>query len=414
MNTSSSPLGSSAGLRRPRPTGISRRGVLRAMGLGSVAVAGSGVLAACGTEGGDSESSADRAAEDRSDTDKRVVWANWPGYIDYNDDETERPTLNEFEQMTGIKVEYNEEINDNDEFFGEIQNQLAQGQDTGRDIVVFTDWMAGRLIRLGYVQELNKANIPNAANVVSSLQDVGFDPGRKYSLPWQSGFAAIGANGNALADAGVSDPAALTIEQLLTDPRLKGRVTVLTEMRDTMGLILLDSGKQLGDFTDDDFDAAIGRLGDAVDSGQIRRFTGNDYIEELASGQIAACVAWSGDVIQLQVDDPSIQFVTPESGQTLWSDNTLIPNKAQHKKNAEKVLNYYYDPAIAARVAAWVNFICPVQGAQEEAMKIDPAIAQDPLIFPDEATLAKSHVFKALDEDTERRYSEAFLQLQGN
>lgn len=401
--------------RGPRPTGMSRRSVLRALGIGGAVAASGPLLAACGTEGSSDTAKQDQAAPDKSDTDKRVVWSNWPGYIDYNDDETKKPSLLAFEKQSGIKVTYNEDINDNDEFFGKIRTQLNQGQDTGRDIIVLTDWMAGRLIRLSYVQELNKANIPNAKNVVTSLQNVGFDPGRKYSLPWQSGFTAIGANGKALKDvAGISDVSGLTVTELLTNPKLKGRVTVLTEMRDTVGLVLLEMGKRPEDFTDDDFNAAIGMIGDAVDSGQIRRFTGNDYMQDLASGQIATCMAWSGDVIQLQADDPSIQLVTPAAGQMVWSDNLMIPNKAQHKKNAELVMDYYYRPAVAAQVAAWVNYICPVQGAKEEAAKIDPELVDNPLIFPDDATLAKSHVFKSLDEQTETKYNEAFQQLQGN
>jgi spermidine/putrescine transport system substrate-binding protein len=398
-----------------RPTGMSRRSVLRALGIGGAIAAGGPLLAACGTQGSSEKTAQNQAAPDKSDTDKRVVWSNWPGYIDYNDDETKRPSIDAFEKKTGIKVTYNEDINDNDEFFGKIRTQLHGGQDTGRDVIVLTDWMAGRLIRLSYVQDLNKANIPNAGNLVPNLQNVGFDPGRKRSLPWQSGFTAIGTNGKALKNvAGITDPSALTVNDLLTNPKLKGKVTVLTEMRDTMGLIMLDMGKKPEDFTDDDFNAAIAKLGDAVDSGQVRGFTGNDYMQDLASGQIAACLAWSGDVIQLQADDPSIKLVTPESGQMLWSDNLMIPNKAQHKKNAEILINNYYDPAVAAQVAAWVNYICPIQGAKEEAAKIDPELVNNQLIFPNEETLAKSHVFKALDEATETKYNEAFQQLQGN
>jgi spermidine/putrescine transport system substrate-binding protein len=398
-----------------RPTGMSRRSVLRALGIGGAVAVGGPLLAACGTEGSSEQTTQDQAAPDKSDTDKSVVWSNWPGYIDYNDDETKRPSVQAFEKKTGIKVTYNEDINDNDEFFGKIRTQLAQGQDTGRDVIVLTDWMAGRLIRLSYVQELNRTNIPNAKNLVPNLQNVGFDPGRKRSLPWQSGFTGIGTNGKALKNvAGITDPSGLTVNDLLTNPKLKGKVTVLTEMRDTMGLIMLDMGKKPEDFTDDDFNAAIAKLGDAVDSGQVRGFTGNDYMQDLASGQIAACLAWSGDVIQLQADDPSIKLVAPESGQMIWSDNLMIPNKAQHKKNAEIVINNYYDPAVAAQVAAWVNYICPIQGAKEEAAKIDPELVNNQLIFPNEATLAKSHVFKALDEATETKYNEAFQQLQGN
>ncbi len=203
------------------------------------------------------------------------------------------------------------------------------------------------------------------------------------------------------------------MNDLLTRPDLNGKVTCLTEMRDTMGLILLDQGKDPADFTAEDYDAALATLQDAVDSGQIRQFTGNDYTDGLAKGDIAACIAWSGDVIQLQFDSDNIKFVTPEAGVMLWSDNMLIPIKAKHKKNAEMLMNYYYDPAVAAELAAWVNYICPVVGAKEEMEKIDPDLAKNQLIFPDDATLAKTHVFMSLDEAQEADYQEKFDTVAG-
>ncbi|HKA68881.1 MAG TPA: spermidine/putrescine ABC transporter substrate-binding protein [Actinomycetes bacterium] len=397
-----------------RPTGLSRRGVLQALGVGGAALAGGSLLSACGTEG-TSEEPGGVAAEDRSDVDKEVNFSNWVQYIDVDDkDESLRPTLKEFEDKTGITVNYTEDINDNDEFFGQIRPQLEANQDTGRDIIVLTDWMAGRLVRLGWVQELNKANIPNAANLEANLQNVGFDPGRRFSLPWQSGFTGIGINRKAVRDLGVDPDSINSIDALLNTSELKGKVTALTEMRDTMGLAMLSMGKDPNNFTDDDFSAAIEKLQQAVDSGHIRGFTGNDYVQGLETGDLAACLAWSGDVIQLNFSNEEIMLVTPEQGQMMWSDNMMIPNLAQHKKNAELVMNHYYDPKVAAELAAWVNYICPVKGAREEMESIDPDLMINPLIFPDQATLDKSNVFMALDEETERKYNEQFQALIGN
>lgn len=398
-------------VRRPRPTGISRRGVLRAIGLTGAAAAGGGLLAACGTEGSSVPDAEDRAAPDQSDTDKRVVWGTWPQYIDINEDDGSRPTIDAFVEQTGIDVDYIEDITDNAEFFGRVRQQLSDGQPIDRDIIVLTDWMAARLINLGWVQELDKANIPNAANLIPTLQDWAGDPGRQYSLAWQSGFTAIGVNTDAMAALGITDPDSLTIDQLLTDSRLSGRVTVLQEMQDTVGLVLLDMGKSSVDFSDDDFDEAIAKIQAATDSGQIRRFTGNDYTQDLDSGNVAAAIAWSGDVIQLQFENEAIRYVTPASGQMIWSDNMMIPNKATHKKNAEIVMNFYYDPAIAAEVAAWVNYICPVVGAKEAMAEIDEELVDEPLIFPDEATLEKSFDFQPLDEETLTRYEDAFAAV---
>lgn len=381
---------------------LTRRTLLRGAGATGMAA----LLAACGTEGTTVQDEADKQAVDKSDTEKELNFSNWIQYIDEGKGNS-RPTLDRFEKQTGIQVNYTDDINDNNSFFGKIRPQLASGQSIDRDLMVLTDWMAARLIRLGWVQKIDKANVPNMSNLTPALASPGWDENRDYSLPWQSGLTGIGYNAKA------TGKEIRSIDQLLTDPDLKGKVTMLTEMRDTMGLILLAMGKDPENFTDDDFMAGIDALQRAVDSGQIRRFTGNEYSEGLARGTIAACVAWSGDVIQLKFEDPQIQFVAPETGLMLWSDNMLIPNKAEHKKNAETLMNYYYDPEVAAELAAWVNYICPVQGAQEAMKDIDPELADNPLIFPDEETLAQTHDFRGLTEEEERRYDDAFAQVTG-
>jgi spermidine/putrescine transport system substrate-binding protein len=386
---------------------LSRRTVMRgALASGALLLTGS-ALSACGTKGG-KQTEASCVSDDLSATEKTINFSNWPLYIDVDEnDESKHPTLLAFATATGIAVTYTEDINDNDEFFGKVQNQLAACQATDRDIIVLTDWMAARMIRLGWIQKLDKTKISNVTkNVLSSLRGRSFDKSGEYAVPWQSGLAAIAYNGNVTTEV-------RTIDELLTRPDLKGRVTALTEMRDTMGLILLSNGHDPANFTDAQWDQAIAKLQQAVTSGQIRRFTGNDYAPDLAKGDIAACIAWSGDVIQLSAEDEKVQFVIPESGATLFSDNMLVPNKAGHKANAERLMDYYYDPAVAAEVAAYVNYMCPVEGARAEMEKSDPDLANNVLIFPDEATLKNSHVFMALDESQERTYTEKFQKVIG-
>ncbi|NES15242.1 MULTISPECIES: PotD/PotF family extracellular solute-binding protein [Micromonospora] len=386
---------------------LTRRGLLTGT-LGSAALlATAGTLAGCGTKGAQ-QTEAGCKSDDLSATEKKLAFSNWPQYMDVDEkDESKRPTLDAFVAKSGIQVTYTEDVNDNNEFFGKVQNQLAGCQPTGRDVMVLTDWMAARMIRLGWIQKLDKAKLPNVeANLLPSLRNRPFDSDNQLAIPWQSGLAGIAYNGKHAKEI-------RTVDELLTKPELKGKVTALSEMRDTMGLLLQASGHDPANFTAAQFDDALAKLKRAVDSGQIRKFTGNEYSTELAKGDIVACIAWSGDVIQLGFDDDKIKFVVPESGVMLWSDNMLVPNRSSHKANAEELINYYYDPAVAAKLAAYVNYICPVKGAQAEMEKIDPDLAGNPLIFPDEAMLSKSKVFMALDEKQEKEYETKFQQVIG-
>jgi spermidine/putrescine transport system substrate-binding protein len=385
---------------------LSRRTLLRGLGVGGALAMSGGALAGCGTSGGKAKNS-QKTVTDLSATDKRLIWSNWPDYIDLNDKQTRRPSIDKFVAQTGIKVTYQEDINDNDQFFGKIRPQLSAGQATGRDIVVLTDWMAARMIRLNYVEKLDKANIPNAKNLAPALAHPEWDSNRDYTLPWQSGLTGIGYNTK------VTSKPVTTITQLLTDKSLKGKVTALTEMRDTIGLIMLDQGKDPANFTDDDFANAIDMLQKAVSDGQIRKFTGNEYIKGLASGEIVACFAWSGDVFQAQLDNPHVRLSIPDAGAMLWSDNLMIPNKASHKTNAEKLINYYYDPLVAATVEDYINYVCPVEGAQEAMKKVDKSLVNSPLIFPDQKLLSQTHIFKGLDADQEKKYTDMFTAVTG-
>ena len=379
---------------------ISRRTVMAGM-AGVTAV---GALAACGSAGkGTSGASAKamvKSAPDLSATEKFVNWSNWPSYMDVNTTTKTHPTLDAFTKKSGIKVNYTEDYNDNNEFYAKVRPLLAAGADTGRDMWVSTDWMVARLIRENFVQKFDLANIPNHANVEDALLNVLYDKGRLYSLPWQSGFTGIAWNPKSTGGKKIE-----SMDQLLTDPKLKGKVTLLTEMHDTVGLVLIELGKDPANFTDADFDAAIAEIQRAKDAGQIKGFTGNDYTKPLASGDTAACVAWTGDIVQLKADNPSLGYALPQKGFMYWSDNIVIPNLAKHKKNAETVINYYYDPAVMAQVVDYVNYISPVKGAKAVLLKSDPPAANNPLIFPPPEVIARAKIFRPLTAVEETKYN---------
>ncbi|WP_446034103.1 polyamine ABC transporter substrate-binding protein [Streptomyces olivaceus] len=400
-----------AAVRRSLRSGraaLTRRSLLRTATGGALAAGGLGALTGCGIPAA-GKSDGGVPAEDHSKDEKQVRFSNWTEYMDVDDSGRRHPTLEAFTERTGVEVTYTEDINDNSEFFGKIQPQLAAGQETGRDIVVLTDWLAARLIRLGWVQKLDPANLPHAfANLSPQFRTPDWDPGRAYSYPWQGISAVIAYNKKALDGTEVT-----SVSDLLDDPKLSGRVGFLTEMRDTVGMMLLDMGKDPARFSDDDYDAAIDRLQKGVDRGQIRRFTGNDYTSDLSKGDLAACLAWAGDVVQLKADNPDIDFVIPDSGYVTSSDNMLIPNKARHKTNAERLIDYYYEPGPAAELAAYINFVCPVDGVKDDLAKLDEEAADNPLIIPDQAMQAKSHSFRSLSAEEETACEEKFAKLTG-
>ena len=369
-----------------RTAQISRRGMLLGT-AGTIGAASAVSLTACAPSG------------------ESIVWANWAAYID-EDEEGNYPTLDRFEDQSGLRVSYQIDVDDNNTYYAKVKDQLALGQDIGADTVCLTDWMVGRLIRFGYVQELDKSGIPNSKNLLPSLQDPGFDPGRKFSLPWQGGFAGLCWNKELY-------PKGLKNVSDLWAPELKGRVGVLSEMRDTIGLILAEQGVDISsDFTADQFEAAIDIFREKVESGQIRNIKGNSYLEDLKNEDTIAAIVWSGDVTVINAEaGDKWEFVIPETGGTLWNDNFVIPIGTKKQKDVEKLIDYYYDPAVAAEVAAWVNYITPVVGAQAEAEKIDPELAENQLIFPNEETLAKVKVFRALNADEEQSFGDLFQSV---
>ena len=371
----------------------------RALVAGAGALGGAALLSSCGSGG-----------DEATTTAGSVRWGNWPLYLDYDEATQLYPTLEAFTESTGIAAEYFEDYNDNDEFFGKVQAQLKLKEDIGYDIVTPTDWMAARWIRLGYTQKFDKTNIPNAGNILDTLASPSFDPTRDHSLTWQGIMGGFGWNVE-------KNPKGIKTLDDLFSPANKGKIVVLSEMRDTVGIILRSQGVDLQTVTEDQFMNAVDFLAKKISDGWIRGVKGNEYAEDLTSGDATAVIGWSGDMFILKSENEGkFDFAIPESGGTISGDNLMIPYTAtaEAKANAEKLINWYYDPAIAAEVAAYVNFVTPVKGAQAEMEKIDPALAASEFIFPTEKTMANLSVFRSLTPAEETSWSEAFQKAAGN
>ncbi|HTG83515.1 MAG TPA: spermidine/putrescine ABC transporter substrate-binding protein [Gemmatimonadales bacterium] len=378
---------------------ILRRALSRRQFLGRTAAAagglafGSSFLAACkGKEGGG-------AAAGGGSATKVVRVSNWPLYIDAK-------TVPDFEAATGIKVEYTEDINDNNEYFAKIDEPLKRSQSIDREIIVLTDWMAGRLITLGYTAPLDDSKFPNKANLVDNLRDVSFDPGRKYSVPWLSGMTGVGYNPKKTGRE-------LTSMNDIFDPKFKGQVTMLTEMRDTLGLIMLANGADPANCTKADAEKACARIKKARESGHIRAFTGNDYAEDLAAGNIAVAIAWSGDIQGLAADNPDLRWIAPKEGAMLYSDNMLIPKTSDRQDLAMAWINYCYDPAHSAQIVAAAPYISAVKGAGDELAKIAPDLAKSSLVNPPDDLRARLHVFRALSDAEDTEFNKIFQDAIG-
>ena len=361
------------------------------------ALAAAIALAACGGGGieGGSNNASVTTAKYQPPPSGNLTISNWPLYIDKN-------TVSDFDKATGIHTTYIEDVNDNQEFFAKMQPLLAQGQSGGRSMFVVTDWMAKKMYDLGYLQKLDKSGIPNVeANLAPRLQHPVFDPNRDFSVPWQSGMTGVivrtdlAPNVHSICD--------------LFDPQYKGKVDMLTEMRDTVPLVMKCMGVNLnGDVTEADWMAAINKIKQAAQSGQIRRFTGNDYARDLTSGDAVAVIGWSGDAVQLQADNPNIQWRMPTEGCMLWSDNMVIPVGAPNPTASEAFMNYVYDPNNQAQITDYVNYVTPVDGTKEVLVKSDPSITNNQLIFPSAQFTAKCNAAPVLSGDEEQRVTSAF------
>ena len=361
---------------------LTRRQLLERAAAGGAVLTVPGLLAACGGTSKKSASSSHKLA-------KTLDFSNWTLYIDIDEKTKRRPTLDAFHKKFGVKVNYFEDINSNDEYFGKVRGPLSRGQGIDRDIFVLTDnsRYPALVIEKGWVEKLDHSAIPNLKHLVPALQHPKWDPNRDYSLPWQSGMTGIAWNEK------LTKPVR-TVDQFLTDSSLKGKVTLLDNMGDTLPLVALANGDDPTNITDEVFKRAIDKIRKAVDSGHVRQFTGNDYSGMLAKGDLHAAFAWSGDVVQLQADNKHLKYNLPTTGGAIWTDNMMIPHGGD-VYTASVYMNYVYDPAVAAKIAAYVNYICPVSGAKEVLAKTDPELANNPLIFPPKKLLDQVHVVDA-------------------
>ena len=355
-------------------------------------------LAACGSDlGGGGSDEEVTVAEAEGEASGELFVSNWPFYID-------KQTVPEFEKESGVTVEYKEDVNDNNEFFAKVRPSLQEGESEGRDIMVVTDWMAQKMYDLGYLQELDKDAIPTVeANLKESLRSPSFDPERAYSVPWQSGMTGLIVNKQLAPD--------LTSIEDLFDPQYKGEIEVLTEMRDTVPLVMKSMGVEVEEATTEDWMAAIDKLGEAADSGQLVDFTGNDYTADLARGDVAAVIGWSGDAVQLQADNPDIEFVMPEEGCILWSDNMVIPVGAPNPTAAYAFMEYVYEPENQAQIADYNYYVTPVEGTEEILAKEGSDAAESDLVFPDEEFTADCSTQPNPPEEDAEEIEAAFQQV---
>ncbi|WP_411101653.1 ABC transporter substrate-binding protein [Streptomyces sp. cmx-4-9] len=386
---------------------FSRRAALRGLGAAglSAALAGCGVPAAHVPE-------ERRAGADRSEQDRTVTFSNWPLYIDTGeDDEERRPTLESFSEQTGIEVRYTEEINDNDEFFGKISPALMNRQETGHDLVVVSDWMAARFVHLGWAQKMDRSAQSHVSRHLDpQLRSPAFDEGRLHTVPWQSGITGIAYNRRALGREirSVAD---------LWRPELAGRVTLFSGLDESFALLMQGNGVDVTRWTESDFHRMCDQVEEAVRRRHIRRFTGNDYTSDLSKGDVLACQAYSGDAVQLQADNPDIEFVVPEEGAELWSESLLVPNLARHKANAEALVDHYYRPEVAAELAVAVNYVCPVPAAREvlagSGVRERAELAEHPLVFPDGAMRARLAVARDVSAAERRSLARRWNAIVG-
>jgi spermidine/putrescine transport system substrate-binding protein len=367
---------------------LSRRELLRRAAAGGAVLTVPGLLAACG--GSSTKSAATTTSHTLA---KTLRFSNWTLYIDTNNKTHSHPSLDAFQKKTGVHVQYTEDINDNASYFGKIQGPLSRGQSIDRDIVVLTDndrYLA-LMIKKGWAEKLDKSAIPNMKNLIAVQQHPSFDPNREYSLPWQSGMSGIAYNDT------LTDPV-LSVDDLLTNPKLKGKITVLNSMGDAMTIVMLANGDDPTKVTDASWNRAFNRIKKAVDSKQIRQFTGNDYAPSLAKGDLAAAMSWSGDIAQ--IGNKHIHWNVPTDGGALWTDNMLIP-KGGDVYTASVYMNYVYDPKVQGLMEAGdpkrnitgIYYIPPVAGAGAWAKKFNPPVANNPLIFPTKEMLSKVKIF---------------------
>jgi spermidine/putrescine transport system substrate-binding protein len=369
------------------PERITRRVLARRGAAAAALPAAIALLASCG------------------DDDERLLFSSWPEYIDQRDGGY--PTLERFERESGTPVEFSPEINDYATYFAKLRPGLARGDSGGRDLIVTVDWLSARLKRLGWAERIDALELPNVRrNLIPRLRAPDFDPGRRYSIPWQVGQTGL------LYDRRAVGGDIESVEDLF-DSRFRGRVVMQSEMRDSVGLVMLSMGDDpqtagLGAAL-----AAVERIERAAADGQVSRFTGLDYRADLLRGDAAIAVGWSGDAYRLSLEEPRMRFVHPAEGYMLWTDNLQVPVGAPHPAAARRLIDFYYRPEIHVRLTERLFYVPPVDGVRELAARRRPELLDSPLVFPDDETLRRGRFFRSLAPAEERELDAAFQQAIG-
>lgn len=376
-----------------------RRQVLRGAAFGAAAL-GATSLAAC--------SSSPTAGDGSGGT---VRWGNWTYYLDYDEDTGDYLTLNEFMERTNITVEYYEDVDDNMMFIGKIKDQLALEQDTGYDTFTLTDSSLVRLFEQDQLRPFDRSAMPNvSANMIDMVQHASFDPDREFTIPYQAGMTGLVFNKQLY-------PQGIRSVSDLWNPDLRGRVNLLSEQADTVALVMLEQGVDISaDWGDDEFYTALEVVEEHITSGQVATVKGNSYTQDLQTENVIAGMAWSGDVAMLndEAGEDIWEFVIPEEGASLFIDSFAMPIATEAQDQVQQLIDFYYEPDIAAEVAAYVQYVSPVEGAREAMMEIDPELAENPLLFPDEEMSAKVFNPRSLSAAEDNTYAQAYQRVLGN
>jgi len=372
----------------------------RFIGGGAAAAAalalGPSFLAACSKDGG---GSGETSAQPGGPATGTLRVSNWPLYMADG-------FVAAFQTATGVTVDYKEDFNDNEQWFAKNKEPLSRKQDIGADLVVPTEFMGARVHGLGWLNEISDGGVPNRKNLRKDLLDSKVDPGRKYLAPYMSGLVGLAFNKAATGRD-------ITKIEDLWDPAFKGRVSLLSDTQDGLGMIMLSQGNSPEDPSDESIKKAVDLVREQNDKGQIRRFTGNDYADDLASGNVAIAQAYSGDVVQLQADNPDLQFIVPESGGTTFIDTMVIPYTTKNQSAAEAWINYIYDRANYAKLISFTQFVPVLSDMTEELRKVDPAAADNPLINPPQSTLDNVKSWPALTDEQTQDFNTMYAAVTG-
>ena len=413
----------SALLRGLTQARLTRRGMFKAAGTGAGVAGLAALLAACGVSGTSQENKA--AAPGFWDSQKQaglLNFANWPLYMDVKKvgGKETHPTLDQFTKETGIKVNYKEVIESNDGFLGKILPSLRAGQDTGWDLIVITNGPPlSRLLRQKYLVELDQSKLPNfTKNAGPSFKNPDYDPGNKYTVPWQGGLTGIAYNPK-------FTKREITSFEDLFDPKFKGKIGMFGDVNDAPNLALAGLGIEPSKSTEADWKRAAAKLTEQRDKGLVRKYFDNSgEAQALASGDVWLSMAYSGDVFQLNAEKgrEELRFVVPKEGAMLWTDNMCIPLKAQHPLDAITYMDYVYRPEVAGALAAYINYVTPVPGAKQ-AIEAEAArasgedraslqdIATSPFVFPQESDLANTHSYRDLTPEEEKIWNRLFQPI---